>query len=167
VSFETVSKISVMALLLASLAVAGEPQQRKRPERGVEEQTITGTGAVTRQGEYWVEELTGSITAAPRVRVKSPGGNIDVRGAAQAGISYRIQKRVSADDESHARRLLSGYPLLVRRRGDEVELAIESVRSRNFQVNFSVTVPKGTTLAEVDTRGGNITAYELDGALRA
>ncbi len=160
-------KILAIAMVAAALAVAGEPEQRKRPERGVEEQTITGPGALSRQGEYWVEELTGSVTAAPRVRVKSPGGNIDVRGAAQAGISYRIQKRVSADDADHARRLLSGYPLLVRRRGDEVELSIESVRGRDFQVNFSVTVPKGTTLAEVETRGGNISAYEIDRVLRA
>jgi len=157
-----------IALLLTSLGVAEEPAQRKRPERtGAEEKGPQGPWRLTRQGEYWVEELTGRLPVGPRVRVRSPAGDIDLRGGPEPMLIYRVQKRVAAGDAAEARRILSQYRLRWGRSGDLFELAIESVPGAALQANFDVTVPKGTALAELETRGGNITARDLDGALRA
>lgn len=160
-------RVFAITLLLAALAAA-DAGQRKRAERTAgEEQAVTRPGVLSRQGDYWVEELSGSVPAAPRVRVKSPAGDIDLRGAAQQEITYRIHKRVSAGSEESARRKLAEYPIVVRRRGDLVELAIDNERGNGFSAHFNVTVPKSTAAAELDTRGGNIGARDLDGSLRA
>ncbi len=156
-----------IALLLPAWSAAGPAQRKRHPRARSGEQTVPGPGVISRQGRYWVEEISGSIPAAPRVRIESPSGAIELRGAAQQEIHYRIEKRVSAGSEESARRILAEYPLQVRRRGDLVEMLIEAGRDGGIQAHYTVTVPKSTAMAELETRGGSITAREIDGALKA
>jgi hypothetical protein len=122
------------------------------------------TGKISKQGRDWVEEITGTMAAAPRLKVETPGGQVEVRGGASAGISYRVVKHVQARSEEDARRRFAEAALEVRRSGDRAELSLES-RGRNSHVgaDFFVTVPKSLAQVQAETAGGNVLVENIDG----
>jgi len=131
------------------------------------EQAPAAPGVVSRQGDNWVEEVTGSAPAAPRIRVEVDTGAIDLRGAEQREVTYRVRRRVPASSEENARRIFAMQPVRAERHGDVLVLTIEPSHGRALPADYQVTVPRGTSLAELETRAGLISARDLDGSIRA
>lgn len=122
-----------------------------------------GQGQITREGRYWVEEVAGDIPAAPRVRVVSSQGTIELRGGPETKISYRVRKRVRASSEEEARRKLSGYRLRAGRSGELAELVVEFGHGEGAGAECFVTVPRSTLRAHLETRGGSVVVEKIDG----
>lgn len=128
---------------------------------------LFGQGKITREGRNWVEEINGKIPAAARIRVVSPEGGIEVRGAAQSEISYRVRKRTAISGKERARQALAACGVNVRRIGDLVELIVESPKYRGVGADFYLTVPHSLAKAILETRGGGVLAEDLEGDLNA
>jgi hypothetical protein len=131
------------------------------------EQAPAARGVVSRQGNNWVEEVTGSAAAAPHIRIEADVGAIELRGAEQREVTYRVRRRVPASSEENARRIFAMQPVRAERHGDVLVLTIEPPRGRALPADYQVTVPRGTSLAELETRAGLISARDLDGSIRA
>jgi len=122
------------------------------------------TGKISQQGRDWVEEITGTIAAAPRLKVETPGGQVEVRGGASSGIAYRVIKRVRARSEEEARRKFAAAALEVHRSGDRVELSlVPQGRHSEVGADFFVTVPKSLLQTQAETAGGNVLVENIDG----
>ncbi len=123
------------------------------------------TGKISQQGRDWVEEITGTLPAAPRLKVETPGGQVEVRGGASSGIGYRVVKHVRARSEEEARRKLAAASLLAHRSGDQAELSLEHQGRRSeVGADFFLTVPKALLQAQAETAGGNLLIENIDGA---
>jgi hypothetical protein len=122
------------------------------------------TGKISQKGRDWVEEISGTMPAAPRLKVETPGGQVEVRGGASSTIGYRVMKHVKARSEEEARRKFSAAGLEAHRSGDRAELSLEG-HGRHSEVgaDFFVTVPKSLVQAQAETAGGNVLVENIDG----
>jgi hypothetical protein len=172
--------VAAVGLLLPGLTLGeawpGAPQAppappaaraRHAPRPRAAEQASAAPGVISRQGNNWVEEVTGSAAAAPRIRIEVDIGAIDLRGAEQREVVYRVRRRVPASSEENARRIFAMQPVRAERHGDVLVLTIAPSRGRALPADYQVTVPRGTSLAELETRAGLISARDLDGSIRA
>src|SRR5438552_5430789 len=75
-------------------------------------------GKISKQGREWVEEITGSMASCPRMKVETPGGQVEVRGGSGSEITYRVVKRVRASSEEEARRKLGQAAFRAKRSND-------------------------------------------------
>lgn len=123
---------------------------------------------VYREGNSWIEEITGSLPAARNVKLKTDMGNVRVQGGAQ-GIGYTFRMRVSGGSEEAARRRLDSFRVSASRQG-EWAVIIGDCRGdcpRNANAEFLLQLPSNTAQVELATGGGNLTAAGLDGGLAA
>src|SRR5438045_5000931 len=84
------ASIGILLTVLASLALSQEPR-------------------VYREGGNWVQEITGTLSAARTLRVKVDMGSVRVEGGSQPGISYVIHNRAYTSSEQQARREFESY----------------------------------------------------------
>jgi DUF4097 and DUF4098 domain-containing protein YvlB len=121
-------------------------------------------GPITREGRYWVQTVEGSIPAGARLRVGSIGG-ITVRGDSGNEVHYTVRKRARAGSEAEARSMLQRAQVRASRQGAVVSLSAEDPRCRNcsFSADWNITAPRSTEEAILETHGGRIEAYDLDG----
>ncbi len=112
-----------------------------------------------REGNSWVEEITGTLPPAPVFRVDTAIGNISVETGGQE-IRYTVRMRSSRDNEQEARRALSALRVSARRVGQFSTLeAVWTDRQyvRRFSADFTLQVPPGVGFIHIDTMGGSIT----------
>ena len=83
-------------LMMLSAALCAVAQERSEGER-----------RIFREGNSWVEEVTGTLPAARSVRVETDMGSVRVQGGSQANITYVVRKRVYQRSEEAARAPLS------------------------------------------------------------
>ncbi len=121
-------------------------------------------GKISRQGRDWVEEISGTLPASPRLKVETPGGVVEIRGGDGAGISYRAVKHTHARSEEEAHRRFAQMRLEARRSGDQADLSLEgSERHIDVGADFFVTVPKSLAHAVAETAGGNVLIENIAG----
>ncbi len=120
---------------------------------------------VYREGNNWVEEITGTIPAAKMLRVTAAMGSVRVEGADRTDIAYVVKKRSYAGSESDARREFERFRVSASRSGDTAVISGESDEQsfRRFSAEFTVTAPRTVDAVRVDTKGGSITARSLAG----
>ena len=58
---------------------------------------------VYRDGNSWVEELTGTMPASRLIKIHTNTGNVSVTGSQQPNITYTIRKRLTGYSEESAR----------------------------------------------------------------
>jgi DUF4097 and DUF4098 domain-containing protein YvlB len=139
--------------------------------------------ALTREGSYWVETVSGYVTAPPPVQLKVVArGSVKLEGDGGNQVAYRLAKRVQAGSEAEARRLLAQARFQTRTLGGWVYLEYAApdnrvvpeltVRTPSQLRRASVETAWGSLhlqglAAEVDaaTGGGPITADQIGGAL--
>jgi len=124
---------------------------------------------IYRDGNGWVEEITGSLPATRSLKVNTDVGSIQVNGGSDADIKYTIKKHSYASSEDSARQAFQQFGITARRRGDEAELegSWEGGRGRKFNAEFILTVPRGTQLVKLNSDGGAIKVAGLSGHLEA
>lgn len=156
---------SIAALALALLAEAAPAQQPARPAAVPSQDSAGRATALQREGAYWVEEETGKIPAGTRLSIVSSQGAIELRGAAQGEITYRVRKRVAAPSEAAARRILAAHPLVAQRRGEIVYVGVSGA-GRGFQTDYFVVAPRNTVRADLETQAGGVLADGVEGTLQ-
>jgi hypothetical protein len=152
----TLVAASLIPLVLTGQALTGQ---------ALTGQALAGqTGKISRQGRGWVEEFTATMPASQRVKVETPGGQVEIRGGNSSEIGYRVVKHVQARSEQEARQKFAAAVLEVRRTGERADFSLEQ-RSRHSEVgaDFFLTVPKALLQAQGETAGGNVLIENIDG----
>jgi DUF4097 and DUF4098 domain-containing protein YvlB len=140
------ASIGILLTALASLAFAQETR-------------------VYREGGNWVQEITGTLSAAKTVRVKVDMGSVRVEGGSQPGISYVIHSRAYTSSEQQARREFESYKISAYSKGDTAWIVgdWQGGRNRKFSGDFVITVPRNLELVKVETDGGSVKATGIAG----
>jgi len=127
------------------------------------------TGKVYRDGSYWVEEITGTLSGARSLRVRTDAGSVNVQGATQPGFAYTVRKRVRAGSEESARRELSGFRITAGIRGGTATIEGDAERRNynNFSVDFTVKAPREVDSVRAETEGGSIGVHNINGRVNA
>lgn len=137
--------VAVSVLALASLALCQEAR-------------------VYREGNNWVQEMTGDLGAAKNLRVKVGAGSVKVQGGAQAGITYVIHRRAYTSSEQKARREFESYRINASVKGDTAWIVAEpGGRDRKCADDFVISVPRSLQSAKIETGGGNVNATGVAG----
>ncbi len=128
------------------------------------------TSPITREGRYWVHTVEGSL-AAPglnRLRVASIGG-IFVQGEAGDQIRYTARQRVRADSEAEARRLFQRAQVRLVRHGPLASLEIEPLPCGrcSYSAELRISAPRSTDELILETHGGALEVYDIDGRVHA
>ena len=124
------------------------------------------TSKVFRDGNSWVEETTGSLTAARELRAYTDLGSIQVQGGASE-VSYTIRKRSFADTEEAAKRQFEQLRFSANKAGDAVVLE-GRLKARNVNrliADITVQVPRQTQSVKVETRGGSLAFNSISGSI--
>jgi DUF4097 and DUF4098 domain-containing protein YvlB len=124
--------------------------------------------AVSREGRYWVQAVTGSVAlqGAERLRASTRGA-FKLQGESRDDISYTLTKRVRAASEASAREALARWALKSSRQGAWATLVVSQPDAREASADLWLSVPRRLREVEVNSEGGAVEARDLDGALRA
>jgi hypothetical protein len=121
---------------------------------------------VTREGRYWVQTSEGSLSSPGLVRLRVGSiGDISVRGEATDQIRYTARRRVRANSEADARRLLQRAQVRLLRRGPQANLEVDPLDCGrcSFFAELKITAPRSTEELILETHGGSLEAFDLDG----
>jgi DUF4097 and DUF4098 domain-containing protein YvlB len=121
---------------------------------------------VFRDGNSWVEETTGVLTAGRELRVVTELGSVQVQGdSAQA--SYTVRKRSYADTEEAARRQFEKLRVSGIRAGEAVvvEGRLAGHNLNRMTAEFVVQVPRATPVVKVETRVGSLSVRSITGSV--
>jgi DUF4097 and DUF4098 domain-containing protein YvlB len=124
---------------------------------------------VYREGNSWVEEISGNVPAAKNLKVTTEAGAVTVQGGNQKDITYVIKKRVYGYLEDAARKQLERFRVTASRRGEwaVIEGSWEGGSPRKFSGEFAVHVPQGIELVKVNTDGGGMAVRNIAGRVEA
>ena len=138
--------VAVVVAALASLAVCQETK-------------------VYREGNNWVQEMTGTLAAAKNLRAKLASGSVRVQGGSQAGITYVIHRKAYTSSEQQARREFESYHINTIVKGDTAWIVAESQdgRDRRCSDDLVINVPRNLESVKVETGGGNVGATSIVG----
>lgn len=137
--------VAVVVAALASLALCQETR-------------------VYREGNNWVQEMTGNLGAAKNLRAKLAAGSVRVQGGSQAGITYVIHRKAYTSSEQQARHEFESYRISAMVKGDTAWIVAESGgRDRRCSDDFVINVPRNLDWAKVETGGGNASATGIVG----
>jgi DUF4097 and DUF4098 domain-containing protein YvlB len=140
------SELFSVAAVLALLMPAGSGQVQQ---------------PLKREGDGWVRTYTGSVPAAPRLRVNGHGP-VSIEAGISNQISYSVKVTVPARTEAEARRLLARYPVHVSAAGEWVMLTTPA--GRVFST-VTVRAPKLSGV-EVSTTEGAVDVRGVDGPVQ-
>src|SRR5579859_5272549 len=122
---------------------------------------------LAREGDFWVQTVTGSEAAAPGGRLRiSTRGPVTVRGGVQDQVRYTITKRVKARDENEARRRLSRFLVRTYRQGDTNLFAVAHAGDAWGSADVNVTAPRGFREVSLETHGGTVNATDFNGSVQ-
>jgi DUF4097 and DUF4098 domain-containing protein YvlB len=124
---------------------------------------------VYREGNTWVEEITGSVAPGKGLRLRSAIGSVQVRGASQQNVTYTVKKRVSRTSEEAARRDMANFVFTAARKSDAVYMEADWPQTRSGRLNaeFYINVPKETSWVKVYTVGGSVGVNAISGKVDA
>ncbi len=117
-----------------------------------------------RDGNSWVQEMTGDLGAAKHLRMKLAAGSVQIQGGAQASVSYVIHRRAYTSSEQQARQEFESNRINASLKGDTAWIvAEEGGRRKRCSDDFLVKVPRNIDVAKVETGGGNMNVTEIAG----
>jgi hypothetical protein len=131
--------------------------------------SVAQNSRVYRDGNGWVEEITGSLPQARVLKVATDIGSIQVSGSGDSEIKYVIRKHSYSSSEDSARRSLQQFEVNASKHGDAavIEGSWSEGHARRFNVDFNLTVPRGTQMVKLSSDGGNINVAGIGGKLEA
>ncbi len=119
-----------------------------------------------REGNAWVEEVTGTIADARQLKVQTDVGSVQVQGGTQNETQYVIKKRSYTGSEEDARRSFEHFKITATRRGDMAMFEGNSEgRNHKFNADFSFTVPRDLSTVKIETEGGAVNVRNIVGAV--
>ncbi len=122
---------------------------------------------VAREGAYFVETSTGSLSV-PGGRLKVvTAGPVIVRGKAAGGAEYVLRQRVKTSDKSEAERQFRSLHERVVNKGSWTLLEFAAREDTDVDYELHLTLPKNLAAVSLVSRGGHIEAYDMDGTVEA
>jgi len=124
---------------------------------------------IYRDGNSWVEEVTGSLPSARELRVKTDLGSVQVQGNAPR-ITYVVRKRCYAATEEVARRQFELMRVSATKMGESDSLQGRFVAASSlvrFGAEFVLQLPREVTLVRVQTRSGSLTFSSIGATIEA
>jgi hypothetical protein len=121
---------------------------------------------VFRDGNYWVEEITGSLNAGKGVKLHSALGSVQMRGGNQSNVTYTVRKKLYRTmNEEQAKRAFAMMNVYAKRYPDHVYINAdwEGGHVRKLDLEFFVNVPRDTQWAKVHTMGGSVDVKSIAG----
>lgn len=120
---------------------------------------------VYREGNGWVQEITGSIAAAKVLKVKVEMGGVRIHGGNPGDIRYVVHNRVYVSSEKEARRMFERYHISAGSNGQAAWLVgdWDGASPRKFTAQFDFDVPRELENVKVETEGGEVSANDLAG----
>src|SRR5215468_10458773 len=124
---------------------------------------------VYRDGGAWIQEISGSLSAAKNLHIRVDFGSVRIQGGSQQDISYVIHTRSYTSDEKQARKELESYKVNVSTRADGawIEGDWQGGRHNLCSGEFVINVPRDLALARVETSGGGVSANGISGRVEA
>ena len=121
---------------------------------------------VFRDGDSWVEETTGTLSAGREFRSFMDLGSLMVQGNSSQ-VSYVVRKRSLAGSEEEARRQFEQLRISATKVGDAVILEgrLLSRSVNRLSADIVVQIPRMTQLVKVETKGGNLALSSISGSL--
>jgi DUF4097 and DUF4098 domain-containing protein YvlB len=112
---------------------------------------------VYRDGNSWVEEITGTLPASRQVRVTTDVGSVQVQGNSPR-VTYVIRKRSYAPSEEGARRQFEQMRIsaIKNAEGAFIEGRLINRNLERFSAEFLVQIPRELESVKVETRGGSL-----------
>jgi DUF4097 and DUF4098 domain-containing protein YvlB len=125
----------------------------------------TDQGKIYREGNSWVEEISGSLPAARNVRVETDMGSVHIEGGARREVTYTIRKRAYNRSEESARRDFAAFRVSANRQGDTIVISGDGEwrHGNHGNAEFDIQVPNETELARISTRGGSVSVRNIAG----
>ncbi|HEY6272733.1 MAG TPA: hypothetical protein VIX19_12195 [Terriglobales bacterium] len=117
-----------------------------------------------RQGNEWVQEISGTLPARRVVRVKSSAGSIKVQGGTETSVSFTVREHIRAATEEAAKKELSRLKFSTYSAGETV-LRAECEGSNHGYIDFDLQIPSQTAAVKLETDGGAVTAKNLSGRI--
>src|SRR5262252_7741040 len=119
---------------------------------------------VFRDGDSWVEETTGTLSAGHEFRSFVDMGSLMVQGSSSQ-VSYVVRKRSRASSEQEARRQFEQLRISATKVGDAVVLEgrLLSQSVNRLSADIVVQIPRLTQLVKVETKGGNLALSSVSG----
>lgn len=141
---KAIGKSSLVLCAFLALLTIGIPLLAQQPH-------------VYRDGNSWVEEVTGSLPLARELHVFTDIGSVQVQGNSPR-ITYLVRKRSYAPTEELARRQFDEFRVTASRTGesDLIQGKITSKQLTRFGAEFIVQAPRDLNLVKVETRGGSL-----------
>jgi len=123
---------------------------------------------VAREGPDWVRIVTGSLgsNTFKDVRVETVG-NVILRGDNSGRSEYTFKARVRARDQREAQELLEDVEVRTSIEGERARITVRSAPGISESSELAVTLPRVVRQVSVVTKGGNVQASDLDGAVEA
>ena len=123
---------------------------------------------VYKDGNTWVQEITGSLPAPREIKLVTEAGSVRVHGASQTNLTYVLRKRVRVGSEEEARKLFGNFRIQAWSQGDVALFRgqCDSCQGRNqAQVDFDITTPRGTAVVNAQTGGGSVGVNGITGTV--
>jgi DUF4097 and DUF4098 domain-containing protein YvlB len=140
---------------------------------------------VYRDGNSWVEEITGTLPASRQVRITTDLGSVQVQGTSPT-VTYVIRKRSHAPSQEAARRQFEQMRIsaIKNAEGAFIEGRLANRNLNQFSAEFLVQIPRKLEMVKVETRsgrldfssivatvlaatgGGSVTLDDLDGSVK-
>ncbi|HBY60434.1 MAG TPA: hypothetical protein DEH78_11465 [Solibacterales bacterium] len=120
-----------------------------------------------REGEYWVQALTGAVTvpAAGRLKIATRGA-VAVRGEGRGDLYFRLKKRAKAMSEPEAVKVFQTFAVKTKTAGEWTYLTVMTPDINIPSPELEIRIPRSLKQVVVENRGGAIDARELDGELK-
>jgi|HubBroStandDraft_6_1064221.scaffolds.fasta_scaffold52724_2 DUF4097 and DUF4098 domain-containing protein YvlB len=112
---------------------------------------------VYRDGNSWVEEMTGTLPVTRDVHVTTDLGSVQVQGGSPR-ITYLVRKRSYAPTEKDARKQFEQMRISAVKNGetDLIQGRIVGRAMMRFGAEFILQVPRDLNVVRVETRGGSL-----------
>jgi DUF4097 and DUF4098 domain-containing protein YvlB len=157
------SGVTAALLLMLMTAGASSVAAQERQEKDVR---------TYRSGAQWVQETNVTMPAGRMLRVYAALGSIEVRGQLGATVvTYKVKKIVHRSTEDEAKREWAAFNVGHGRRGEWTivsgEWAGARPRRSRMNVEFVLTVPLETATLRIETLGGAVGVYSVNGKVYA
>ena len=124
---------------------------------------------VYRDGDAWIQEMTGNLSATKNLHVRVDFGSVRVQGGSQPDIQYVIRTRSYSSDEKTARHEFENYKVSASARGDSawIEGDWQGRKHHLCSGEFVINVPRDLALAKLETSGGGVNVMGITGRVEA
>lgn len=160
-------QLGALLTLAATLAVAGQSYSAPWDQRdlgGMGETPAGSSSNIYREGNAWVQQITGELPAAKVIKVSTDSGSVRVTGSERGNITYTLRKKVYGGSEQAARKRFEQFKIAAWTTGEVASFRgqCESTHGR-ASVDFDIQAPRNVTVVYVRTEGGSVGTSNVAG----